>query len=41
MCQPFFGTGKAVVLDSGLCVAKGIVDLEAKCVLAGALVKKR
>ena len=41
MCQPIFGTGKAVVLDSGFCVAKGIVALEAKGVFAGALIKKR
>ena len=38
---PIFGTGKAVVLDSGFCVAKGIVALEVKCVFAGALIKKR
>ena len=41
MCQPIFGNGKAVVLDSGFCVAKGIVALEAKGVFAGALIKKR
>jgi hypothetical protein len=41
MCEPIYGTGKAVVLDSGFCVAKGIVALEAKGVYAGALIKKR
>ena len=41
MCQPIFGTSKAVVLDSGFCVAKGIVALEAKGVFVGALIKKR
>ena len=41
MCQPIFGTGKAVVLDSGFCVAKGIVALEAKGVFAGALIRNR
>jgi hypothetical protein len=40
MCEPIFGTGKAVVLDSGFCVAKGIVALEAKGVYASALIKK-
>ena len=30
-----------MVLDSGFCVAKGFVDLEAKGVFAGALIKKR
>jgi hypothetical protein len=41
MCEPIFGTGKCVVLDSGFCVSKGIVALEAKGVYAGALIKKR
>ena len=41
MCQPLFGAGKAVVLDSGFCVAKGVFDLEEKGVFAGALIKKR
>ena len=40
MCDPIFGTGKCVVLDSGFCVSKGIVALEAKGVYAGALIKK-
>jgi hypothetical protein len=41
MCTPIFGTGKAVVLDSGFCVAKGIVALASRGVYAGALIKKR
>jgi hypothetical protein len=40
-CTPIFGTGKAVVLDSGFCVAKGVVALESKGVYAGALIKKQ
>ena len=27
MCKPIFGSGEAVVLDSGFCVTKGITDL--------------
>ena len=41
MCRPIFGTGKAVVLDNGFCVAKGIADLEAKGVYAGYLIKNQ
>ena len=41
MCKPIFGSGKAVVLDSGLCVAKGIIDIESKCVYSGDLINKR
>ena len=41
MCRPIFGSGKAVVLDSGFCVAKGITDLEDKGVYVAALIKKR
>jgi hypothetical protein len=40
MCEPIYGKGKAVVLDSGFCVAKGIVALKAKGVYTGALIKK-
>ena len=38
---PIFGSGKAVVLDSGFCVAKGITDIEAKGVYTTALINKR
>ena len=41
MCETIFGTGKYVVLDIGLCVAKGINNIESKGVYAGALNKKR
>ena len=40
MCRPIFGTGKDVVLDSSFCVAKCIIELEAKRVYAEALTKK-
>ena len=39
-CRPIFGSGKAVVLDSGFIVAKGITQIKAKDVYAGALIKK-
>ena len=41
MCKTIFGSGKAVVFDSGFCVAKGVVKLEARGAYGGALVKKR
>ena len=40
MCKPIFGIEKAVVLDSGFYVAKGITDLEAKVVIFINSVKK-
>ena len=41
MCRPIFGSGKAVVLDSGFCVTKVITELEARGVYAADLIKKR
>ena len=41
MCRPIFGSGKAVVLDSVRCAAKGIKDLKAKGVYSGDIIKKR
>ena len=41
MCKPIFGSGKSVVFDSGFCVLKGVVELEARGVYGGALIKKR
>ena len=38
--RPIFGSGKAVVLENVLCVAKGIIDLKAKYVYAGAMIKE-
>lgn len=35
------GTGKIVVLDSGFCVLKGIIELKKRGVFAAALIKKR
>ena len=41
MCRPIFGSGKAVLLDSGFCVATSITEIEAKGVYAGSLINKR
>ena len=41
MCKPLYSTGKVVILDSGFCVLRGIVELRKKGVFAGALIKKR
>ena len=41
MCRPIFVSGKAVVLDSGFCVAKCIIDIESKGVYAVAMIKER
>ena len=39
--KPLHGTGKVVVLDSGFCVLKGVVELKKRGVFAAALIKKR
>ena len=41
MTKPIHHTGKVVVMDSGFCVAKGIVEMEKKGVFGQALIKKR
>jgi hypothetical protein len=41
LTQSLWGTGKAIVLDSGFCVLQGIVELRKKGVFAAALIKKR
>ena len=41
MCHPIYHTGKLVILDSGFCVLKGIVELKKVGVFASALIKKR
>ena len=41
MCRHVCGSGKAVVLESEFCVAKGLIELEANGVYAAALIKKR
>ena len=41
LTKPIWGSLKVVVLDSGFCVLKGIVELRKKGIFAAALVKKR
>ena len=41
MTRPIWSTGKVVILDSGFCVLKGIIELMKKGVFASALIKKR
>ena len=38
---PIFNLGVMVILDSGICVLKGIVELQKNGVYASALIKKR
>ena len=40
MKKPLFGTGKAVVMDSGFCVLKGIVVILAHGVYGTTVIKK-
>jgi len=41
LCKPIYSRGFVVVLDSGFCVLKGIVELRKKGVFAAAVIKKR
>ena len=41
LTESLWGTAKTVILDSGFCVLKGIVELKKKGVYASALIKKR
>jgi len=41
LTKSLWGTGKLVILDSGFCVVKGLVELKRKGVFASALIKKR
>ena len=41
LCKTLFNTGKIVVLDSGFCVLKGLVELKKRGVFAHAVIKKR
>ena len=41
MCRCIYFSGRVVILDSGFCVLKGIVELYKKGVYAGAVIKKR
>ena len=39
--EPIFTRGNVVILDSGFCVLKGIVELKKRVVYASALIEKR
>ena len=41
LTRSLWGTGKIVVLDSGFCVLKSIIELKKKGVFSAALIKKR
>lgn len=41
LTHPIWHTGKLVVMDSGFCVLKGIVEMRKNSVFAAALIKKR
>jgi Transposase IS4 len=41
MTRSMWGSGKVVVLDSGFCVLKGLIELRKKGLFAAALIKKR
>ncbi len=40
MLKKHFSTGRYVILDSGFCVLKGIIELKKEGIFAGALIKK-
>ncbi len=40
MLKSYFGTGKCIVLDTGFCVLKSLVELRMKGLFACALIKK-
>ena len=39
--EPIFARGNVIILESGFCVLKGIVELKKRGVYASALIKKR
>lgn len=41
LCQNICSTGKVVILDSGFCVLKGLIELKKVGGYAGAIIKKR
>ena len=41
LTKSIFTTGKVVILDSGFCVLRAIIELRKKGVFASALIKKR
>ena len=40
LTKPIYGSGKVIVLDSGVCVLKGLVKLKKVGIFAHALIKK-
>jgi hypothetical protein len=40
LCKPIYARGFVVILDSGFCVLKGIIELRKKGVFAAAVIKK-
>ena len=41
LCKGLIGTGKVVILDSGFCVLRGLVELRKRGIFASSLIKKR
>jgi hypothetical protein len=41
LCKPIYSRGFVVILDSGFCVLRGIIELRKKGVFAAAVIKKR
>ena len=41
LCENLFGSMKVVVLDSGFCVLKALIELRKRGVFAAAVIKKR
>ena len=41
MCESIYNSGCVVILDSGFCVLKGIVELYKRGMYAGVVIKKR
>ena len=41
MCKPIFGSGKAVLLDSGFCVNKDIKNIKTIGIYVISLIKKK
>ncbi len=40
MLKKYFSSGRYVILDSGFCILKGIVELKKEGIFAGAMIKK-
>ena len=39
--KSYFSTGRYIIIDSGFCVLKGLIELSEKCVFDCAIIKKR